>query len=142
MLLLVLRVDLILGGDRKNLNVRDQTGDAAMDLDEIVRKLNDRKQRATYGAVAGIVGGLASGLMTGRQKTQRNSWVVAATGSRRGWPTGYENDQIHPDCFRQISQRQNNVIEDPTILRRWLNSWVRGTGPYRPINAPLGQRSS
>lgn len=93
-----------------------------MDLDDIVTKLGERKQRATYGAVAGIVGVLPRGLMAGRQRNHKYSWVVAATGPRRGWPTGYTNDQIHPDCLRQIRDRLDNLIEDSARLRRWLSS--------------------
>jgi len=93
-----------------------------VDLDGIVTKLNERKQRATYGAVAGLVGVLPRGLMAGRPRNHKYSWVVAATGSRRGWPTGYENDQIHPDCLRQIYECRGNTIEDSTALARWLSS--------------------
>ncbi len=93
-----------------------------MDLDNIVAKLNERKQRATYGAVAGLVGVLPRGLMAGRPRNHKYSWVVAATGGRRGWPTGYTSDQIHPDCLRQICDRLVNVIEDSATLRRWLGS--------------------
>jgi hypothetical protein len=58
--------------------------------------------------------------MTGRQRNHKYSWVVAATGTLRGWPTGYTNDQIHPECLSQIRQRLDNVIEDQEELRRWL----------------------
>jgi hypothetical protein len=93
-----------------------------VDLDDIVAKLNERKQRATYGAVAGILGVLPRGLMGGRQRNQKYSWVVAKTGSGRGRPTGYTNEQIHPDCLRQIRDRLDNLIEDSARLRRWLSS--------------------
>ncbi len=91
-----------------------------MDLEGIVTKLDARKQRATYGAVAGIVGGLARGLMNGRPKNHKYSWVVAKTGQRRGWPTGYEKHQIHPDCLWQIYNGPENIIEDPEELITWL----------------------
>lgn len=91
-----------------------------MDLDAIVNQLDARKQRATYDAVAGLVGGLPRGLMAGRPKNRKDSWVVAKTGSRRGSPTGYTEDQIHPDCLRQIREGLENVIDDPEELRRWL----------------------
>ena len=68
-------------------------------LDDIVSKLDERKQRATYGAVAGILGVIPRWLMAGRQRNPKYSWVVVATGPQRGWPTGYRNDQIHPDCL-------------------------------------------
>ena len=93
------------------------TGEDRMDLEYIVRQLDSRKQRATYGAVAGIVGGLARGLMNGRAKTHEYSWVVAKSNGR---PTGYTNGQIHPDCLRSIAEQPGNVITDPERLRSWL----------------------
>jgi hypothetical protein len=93
-----------------------------VNLDDIVTRLNERKQRATYGAVAGILGVLPRGVMGGRQKNHKYSWVVAATGSWRGWPTGYTNEQIHPDCLRQIRDHLDNLIENSAELRRWLST--------------------
>ena len=93
-----------------------------MSLDGVVTKLNERKQRATYGAVAGVLGVLPRGVMAGRQRNHKYSWVVAATGPWRGSPTGYTDAQIHPECLRQIRQRLDNVIEDQEELRRWLTS--------------------
>jgi len=90
-----------------------------VDLDDIVSKLIERTQRATYGAVAGILGVLPRGLMGGRQRNHKYSWVVAKRG---GQPTGYTDEQIHPDCLRQIRDRLDNVIEDSARLRRWLSS--------------------
>src|SRR5258708_4879624 len=86
-----------------------------LDLDAVVAQLDKRKRRATYGAVAGLVGGLPRGLMAGRPKNHFYSWVVAKTSggeSRRGWPTGYSSEQIHPDCLRQIHQGSDDIIED------------------------------
>src|SRR5260370_25171684 len=98
-----------------------------MDLDEIVTRLDARKQRATYGAVAGIVGGLARGLMNGRPPSHIYSWVVAKrnsrrTGAVRGSPTGYTRAQIHPDCLWQIHDGSGSIIEDSETLTRWLKS--------------------
>src|SRR5437660_1417926 len=75
---------------------------ARLSLDEIVAQLNSRYRRASYGAVAGLVGGLARGLMAGRTKCHEYSWVVASSGPGRGRPTDYREDQIHPECLRQI----------------------------------------
>jgi hypothetical protein len=94
----------------------------SMDLDEIVTKLNERKQRATYGAVAGVLRVLPRGLMVGRSRQPKYSWVVAGSGSHRGWPTGYVNEQIHPDCLRQIRDHLENIIADSEELERWLRS--------------------
>jgi hypothetical protein len=93
-----------------------------MTLDEIVNKLNERKQRATYGAVAGVVGGLARGLMNGRPKCHKYSWVVSKSGPNRGSPTGYARHDIHPDCLWQIHTDIDNVIDDAEALREWLKA--------------------
>jgi len=48
------------------------------------------------------------------------SWVVASSGPRRGWPTDYEEDQIHPECLRQILQGAGRIIDTEEALRMWL----------------------
>ena len=73
-------------------------------LDEIVRLLQKHRQRATFGAVAGVLKRAARGLMKGRPRCRRDSWVVAQdkrqkSGARRGWPTGYSEDEIDPACL-------------------------------------------
>ena len=93
-----------------------------MDLEEIVARLNQRSQRATYGAVAGVVGVIARGLMGGRPRDARYSWIVAKTGPKRGRPTGYADAQIHKECLRQIQVNLNKVIDDAGALREWLAS--------------------
>ena len=100
------------------------SGAAGLSLDGIVHQLDAHKQRATYGAVAELVGVLARGLMSGRPKTPRYSWVVAATSGsewQRGFPTGYSVNQIHPDCYRQICEGNDNVIDSADLLRDWLS---------------------
>jgi len=99
-------------------------------LSEIVSRLDAGKQRATYGAVAGLVGGLARGLMNGRPKTPKCSWVVASSGPQRGWPTGYTLHQIHPDCFRQTRAGSGNVINDSAQLERWLEGHTGQSAGY------------
>jgi hypothetical protein len=99
-----------------------EDGERLMGLDEIVTKLDERKQRATYGAVAGILGASPRSLMAGRPRSPKYSWVVAKTGSRRGWPTDYTNEQIHPDCLRQIRDCSGSIIEDPEALTQWFKS--------------------
>jgi hypothetical protein len=110
----------------KNRRIEESVfpGSAGPSLDGIVQKLDAHKQRATYGAVAELMGVLPRGLMSGRPKTTRYSWVVAATSgseSRRGFPTGYSVNQMHPDCDRQIREGDDNVIESADFLREWLN---------------------
>jgi hypothetical protein len=93
---------------------------STLSLDAIARRLHARSQRASYGAVAGIVGGIAQGVMGGRTKSHEYSWVVAGSCPGRGWPTGYSEGQIHPECLRQIPSGDDNVIDDAENLRRWL----------------------
>ncbi len=100
------------------------SGKAGLSLEGIVDQLNARRQRAADGAVAGLVGVLPRGLMSGRPREPKYSWVVAATtgeDSQRGYPTGYSVGQIDPDCYRQISQRLDNVIDSAAELREWLS---------------------
>jgi hypothetical protein len=89
-------------------------------LTSIAQRLNDGRQRASYGAVAGLLGVLPRGLMNGQLKSHSLSWIVAASGPQRGSPTGYTVGQTHPECLRQIESRLDNVIESPERLRHWL----------------------
>ena len=110
----------------KNRRIEESvfSGSAGPSLEGIVQQLDAHRQRATYGAVAELVGVLPRGLMSGRPKTPRYSWVVAATSgadSRRGFPTGYSINQIHPHCYRQICEGNDNVIDSAEVLRDWLS---------------------
>ncbi len=107
--------------------VRQREGRSSMDLDDIVARLNKHHQRASYGAVGRVLGRPAMGLMARRPKSHEDSWVVAAANnrrrrSRRGWPTDYTDDQIHPECLRQIRERLDDFIADEEGLRQWLNN--------------------
>ena len=66
-----------------------------MTRDQILDCLNRERTRATYGAVGDVIGIPAQsvGRALGR-RTQRASWVVNA---RTGEPTGYNDQQKHPD---------------------------------------------
>lgn len=98
---------------------RVREADGQLGLAQIVARLNERRQRATYGAVAALVGVLPRGLMGGRQKCREYSWVVNAATGR---PTDYSEDQIDPACLRQILSSASSVIDDPQILREWLKT--------------------
>ena len=98
------------------------SGNAGLSIAEIVARLDARKQRATYAAVAELVGVLPRGLMNGRPKSHQDSWVVAGNGARRGWPTGYTKNQIHPDCYVQISNGVDNVIDTREALKAWIEA--------------------
>jgi hypothetical protein len=87
------------------------------DVEFIAGKLNQHRQRATYGAVADIVGGSSRGLMAGKVRSQLFSWIVSKDSGR---PTGYAPAEIHPDCLHQILERRGEVISDGPALLAWL----------------------
>ena len=111
----------------KNRKIDDAVsgGKGGLSLDGIVAKLQAAQRRATYGAVAEVAGVLPRGLMTGRAKSARFSWIVAAasgSGARKGWPTGYTVSQIDPACYAQIREGTQNVINTGSELREWLET--------------------
>ena len=81
-------------------------------IDRIVETLDRSRQRATYGAVAAVLGRPEASLMAGRPRSPLNSWIVR---SDTGLPTGYPREQLHPDLLRR-----ENWIDDPSVLREWL----------------------
>ena len=96
-----------------------------MNLDHIIATLADRQQRATYGCIASLLGRTANGLMQNRVNTPPNSWVVAAndrneTGARRGWPTGYADNEMDPRCLEQCRANRDDFIETEAALRQFL----------------------
>jgi hypothetical protein len=81
-------------------------------LDHILDVLHLARQRATYGAVASALGKAPRTLMKNRERDQRHSWVVSA---KNGLPTGYEQDQLHPDLLLN-----DRVIETRDEMAAWL----------------------
>ena len=81
-------------------------------MQEIIATLARHRQRATYGALAGLVGGLPRSVMSGLPKTPENSWIVAAATGR---PTGYAAGEMAPE----LSCRPE-IIATPDALRAWL----------------------
>jgi hypothetical protein len=91
-------------------------------LDEVLDLLVQFKQRATYGAVAGVVGGNPRTVMSRQTKSFRSSWVVSSRtdrklGAKRGWPTGYSAAEVDPELFER-----SHVIRDRRELARWLRN--------------------
>ena len=80
--------------------------------EEVIARLAKHRQRATYGALAGLTGVTAIGIMIGLPKDKQNSWVVAKTS---GLPTGYRTEEIDP---RLASSPK--VIESAEELSKWL----------------------
>jgi hypothetical protein len=105
----------------------DERSRRALTVDNIVKQLHMAHRRASYGAVAACVGGIAVGVMTRRPKSRENSWVVAVESkgaSKRGWPTGYKDSQIDPECLRQIRSGEDSIIDNPDSLRAWFEDRV------------------
>jgi hypothetical protein len=84
------------------------------DLDGIIAALDHHQQRATYSAVAALVGRSPRLLMHGKQREQRNSWIVSKS---TGKPTGYADAELHP----QLTTNEV-VLSDRDELARWLAS--------------------
>ena len=84
----------------------------------ILRILNERKMRATYGAVACILEThpLSVGRRYLKEPRPEASWVVAKTGKGKGKPTGYEDSDIHPELCSDP-----RIIKSCCKLRKWLN---------------------
>jgi hypothetical protein len=93
---------------------KSTTQSSALSLDDILDRLDQNKQRATYGAVAGLLGRDPFTLFDGYPFTPRNSWVVA---KRNGLPTNYPANQVHPEL-----ERFDRIISDKRELREWLNA--------------------
>jgi hypothetical protein len=85
-----------------------------MSSHDIIAILARYRQRATYGALAGIVGGLPRSVMSGLPKTPENSWIVAAAS---GLPTGYSAHELDAEL-----QSRSNVISTADELLAWLRS--------------------
>ena len=67
---------------------------------KILCELNNRKTRATYGAVGCILGVLPQdvGKYLGCRRPKA-SWVVRKSGPGKGKPTGYKKCEIHPQLY-------------------------------------------
>ena len=91
-------------GDSRNMKTRE----------EIIERLAKHRQRATYGALAGLIDRHAIGVMNGLSKDKRNSWIVA---KNNGLPTGYNTEEIDS---RLASS--SNVIDSSDELAAWLKN--------------------
>jgi hypothetical protein len=87
-----------------------------LSLDEIVEVLDQRGQRATYGAVAKLLDQSPRSLLKGRDRGRQYSWIV---NRNTGLPTGYAEDQIDPRL-----RESGPVIGTDVDLRTWLESHV------------------
>jgi len=87
---------------------------ASHSIDSIVDQLNRFRQRATYGAVAAVLNRSPRNLMSGRSRSQRDSWIVS---NRDGLPTGYEPDTVHPEI-----RSREQILRSAGDLGSWLES--------------------
>ncbi len=83
-------------------------------LDSIVEQLDRYRQRATYGAVAAFLNRAPRNLMTGRSRSERDSWIVS---HGTGMPTGYAPEQMHSE----IKSRET-VLRSASELSAWLEN--------------------
>ncbi len=85
----------------------------AYTLDGIITCLNERRVRATYGAVAGVLGPgfVAKALMKDRERNAENSWVVHKDTKL---PLDYSDEELAPRLANTV------VIMTADKLRDWL----------------------
>src|SRR3954462_6340309 len=108
-------------------------------VDRILRCLNARQVRATYGSVAGLVGGVPIGIgaRLGERRAEA-SWVV---NGDTGLPTGYRDSEMHPnlrstpriiqtpeELSELLRECDSDVVSDheaaPPPSARWLSDAV------------------
>ena len=87
---------------------------ASHSIDTIAEQLDRFRQRATYGAVAAVLNRSPRNLMSGRTRSQRDSWIVS---NKDGLPTGYEPDQAHPEI-----KSRDSILRSAEELASWLES--------------------
>ncbi len=68
-------------------------------IQKVLECLNREKVRCTYGAVADVIGGISLGVS--RQLGPKRLWASWVVSKRTGDPTGYTEDQKHPDLYRK-----------------------------------------
>jgi len=84
----------------------------AITLDQVLDALEAHRQRATYGAVAGLLGKSPRTLMQGRERDMRHSWVVRR---ETGQPTGYDATLLHPEL-----RARDEIFQTKEELSSWL----------------------
>ena len=107
---------------------RSHVAGATHDLRDIVRFLNGRAVRATYGAVADLVGGIARAigarLAAVYSRSPEASWVVSAES---GMPTGYATHERHPKLLNKTEIISSGVELEQRMFR-WQQSLIPWLG--------------
>jgi hypothetical protein len=85
---------------------------ASHSIDSIIDQLDRFRQRATYGAVAAVLNRAPRNLMSGRARSQRESWIVSRND---GMPTGYQPEQVHPEI-----KSRDQILKSADELATWL----------------------
>ncbi len=85
---------------------------ATHSIDSIIDQLDRFRQRATYGAVAAVLNRAPRNLMSGRARSQRESWIVSRND---GMPTGYQPEQVHPEI-----KSRDQILKTAEELATWL----------------------
>jgi hypothetical protein len=86
----------------------------AHSIDSILSQLQRFRQRATYGAVAGVLSRAARNLMEGRSRETSDSWIVSA---KDGKPTGYAPEQMDPEL-----ESRERILRTTSELEAWLEN--------------------
>lgn len=82
----------------------------SLTLDAILERLERHRQRATFGAVAGLLGREPVKLFEGYPRIPRTSWVVSKD---TGLPTGQRSSETHPDlCKNPYVIRSSQELRD------------------------------
>jgi hypothetical protein len=86
--------------------------DRMLTLDQILDVLERHRQRATFGAVAGILGREPISLFNGYVRSPKTAWIVSKS---TGLPTGTKEEDYPSGLLEKKS-----VIDAPEELRKWL----------------------
>lgn len=90
---------------------------SAHTLESIANALAAARQRATYGAVAGLLGRPSAFLMQGVPRTPLFSWIVNA---KTLMPTGYSEEQIASELTSSTK-----VIRTASALEEFLSGTMQ-----------------
>lgn len=96
-----------------------RTAETKQKLEEALDFLNATEKRATYGAVGEYIGVHSRSVsqLLG-EPSLRASWVVAASGNTKGYPSEYAREDIHPKLTRS-----SLIVKSGDALARGIAAW-------------------